>query len=196
MQERHLRSDEIDLLLDGEEGFGVAPLKAHVKQCVRCQMDLDRAREIVVALDALPDFSPSPAFADSVMSQVQVFEPWHAAALSTVTRFIPQSRPARMAAGVAATISAGALTAGAYWAVSRADIGLLLAQVGLEQVQDRVGAALSDVVAAALGQSALEMLRSGGFGFAALAVGGFVATVGVAVVGLRALATASRRHRG
>ena len=81
------------------------------------------------------------------------------------------------------------------WAVSRADMGILLAQVGLERFQYQVAAAFSDVASAALGQSALDMLQSGGPGFAALAVGGFVATAGVAVVGLRALATVSRNRR-
>jgi len=195
MHDRHLRSDEIDLLLDGEEGFGVAPLKAHVKSCVQCRMDFDRARELVVLLDGLPDFSPSPAFADKVMSQVHVFEPWHAAALATVSRFVPESRPARVAAGVGVAASAGLLTAASAWALSRADIGLLLAQVGLERVQERVSAAFTDVATAALGQPALDMLQSGGPGFAVLVLGGFVAAVGVGVVGLRALATSSRSRR-
>lgn len=195
MLDRHLRTDEIDLLLDGEEGFGVAPLRAHVRSCVQCQMDLDRAREVVLLLDGLPDFAPSTSFADKVMSQVQVFEPWHVAALNTVNRFVPESRPARVAAGVGAAAGAGLLTAASVWAVSRADIGVLLASVGLERFQERVAAALTDVASAALGQSALDMLQSGGAGFVALALGGFVATVGMGVVGLRAVATASRSRR-
>jgi hypothetical protein len=195
MLDRHLRTDEIDLLLDGEEGFGVAPLKAHVRCCVQCRMDLERSREIVVLLDGLADFAPSAGFADKVMLQVQVFEPWHAAVSTTVRQFVPSSRPARLAAGVGLAASAGLLTAASTWAVSRADIGLLMAQFGLERLQDRVGAAFGDVVSAALGQSTLGMLQSGGAGFAALVVGGFVATVGISVVGLRALATSSRRHR-
>ncbi|MBC8089799.1 MAG: hypothetical protein H7Z40_21260 [Phycisphaerae bacterium] len=158
-------------------------------------MDLDRAREVVLLLDGLPDFSPSPAFADKVMSQVHVFEPWHAAAFATASRFVPESRPARVAAGVGAVASAGLLSAASVWAVSRADIGLLLAQVGLERAQERVSAAFTDVATAALGQSALDMLQSGGAGFAALVVGGFVAAVGVGVMGLRALATSSRSRR-
>ncbi|MGV3711157.1 MAG: hypothetical protein ACO1Q7_20220 [Gemmatimonas sp.] len=195
MLDRHLRTDEIDLLLDGEEGFGVAPLRAHVRSCLQCQMDLDRAREVVVLLDGLPDFTPSAAFADKVMSQVQVFEPWHAAALNTVRQFVPQTRTARIAAGVGVAAGSGLLTAASVWAVARADIGILLAAVGLERFQERVALALHDVAAAALGQSALDALQSGGAGFAAMAVGGFVATVGVGVVGLRAVATASRASR-
>ena len=195
MHDRHLRPDEIELLLDGEEGFGVAPLRAHVKQCASCDAELDRARELMVALDALPDFAPSPLFANRVMSQVQVFEPWHAAALSTARQFVPASRPARVAAGVGAALSAGVLTASATWAVARADIAILLAQVGLERFRDQLSAALSDIVVTVLGQPGIDALREGTPEFAAMAVGSFVAVVGLGVVGLRALAGASRRTR-
>ena len=92
MQDRHLRPDEFELLLDGEEGFGVAPLRAHVRSCTSCQAELEEARELMVALDTLPDFAPSAGFSDRVMSQVQVFEPWHAAALTTARQFVPKTR--------------------------------------------------------------------------------------------------------
>ena len=195
MHDRHLRPDEIELLLDGEEGFGVAPLRAHVRTCASCDAELDRARELMVALDALPDFAPSPQFADRVMSQVQVFEPWHAAAFNTARQFVPATRPARVAAGVGAALSAGVLTATATWAVARADIALLLAQVGLERFRDQLSAATSDVVTTVLGQPGIDALRHGTPEVAALAVGSFVAVVGMGVVGLRALAGASRRAR-
>ena len=195
MHDRHLRPDEIELLLDGEEGFGVAPLRAHVRQCAACDAELERARELMVALDALPDFVPSSAFADRVMSQVQVFEPWHAAALSSVRRFVPATRPARIAAGVGAALSAGVLTASATWAVARADIAFLLAQVGLERFRDQLSAASSDLAATVLGQPGVDALQNGSPEVAAVAVGGFVAVVGLGVVGLRALAGATRPTR-
>jgi hypothetical protein len=139
MQDRHLRPDEIELLLDGEEGFGVAPLRAHVRQCASCDAELDKARELMVALDSLPDFAPSPAFADRVMSQVQVFEPWHAAARSTrPSSSSLATRPARMAAGAGVAVSAaGLLAAAGTWAVARADIALLMTQMGLERFANR-----------------------------------------------------------
>jgi hypothetical protein len=195
VHDRHLRPDEIELLLDGEEGFGVAPLRAHVRQCTACDAELERARELMVALDALPDFVPSSAFADRVMSQVQVFEPWHAAALSSVRRFVPATRPARIAAGVGAALSAGVLTASATWAVARADIALLLAQVGLERFRDQLSAASSDLATTVLGQPGVDALQNGSPEVAAVAVGGFVAVVGLGVVGLRALAGATRPSR-
>ncbi len=195
MHNRHLRPDEIELLLDGEEGFGVAPLRAHVRQCASCDAELDKARELMVALDALPDFAPSAGFADRVMSQVQVFEPWHAAALNTAQQFVPATRPARMAAGVGVAVSAGLLTAAGTWAVARADIALLLTQMGLERFREQVSAATSDLVSTILGQPGLAAMQSSSPEMLALVTGGFVAVTGLAVVGLRTLATASRRTR-
>ena len=153
MRDRHLRPDEFELLLDGEEGFGVAPLRAHVKVCASCQLEYEQARSLMVTLDMLPDFAPSHGFGDRVMSQVQVFEPWHAAALTTAKQFVPATRPARVAAGLGAALSAGVLTASITWAVARADIALpgadeveaLIRRAGLSgafhRAPDRFGAA-------------------------------------------------------
>jgi hypothetical protein len=156
---------------------------------------LDKARELMVALDSLPDFAPSAAFADRVMSQVQVFEPWHAAALNTAQQFVPATRPARMAAGVGVAVSAGLLTAAGTWAVARADIALLMTQFGLERFREQVSAATSDLVTTVLGQPGLAAMQSSSPEMLALVTGGFVAVTGLAVVGLRTLATASRRTR-
>jgi hypothetical protein len=51
MQERHLLPNEIDLLLDGEVGFGVSPLRAHVDDCATCRSRLADARVVVEALE-------------------------------------------------------------------------------------------------------------------------------------------------
>lgn len=195
MSDRHLRPDEIELLLDGEEGFGVAPLRAHVRSCLACQGELESARELMLALDTLPDFAPSAAFSDRVMSQVQVFEPWHAAATRTIGELVPASRPARMAAGFGAAVTAGLATAGATWAVARADMGVLLAGLGLERFREQVVAAGSDVMATVLGQPGLDALRGSSPEVMALALGGFVAVAGMGVVGIRVLATSSRTSR-
>jgi hypothetical protein len=195
MHDRHLRSDEIELLLDGEEGFGVAPLRAHAQSCASCRQELERARRLMVALDSLPDFAPSVNFSDRVMSQVQVFEPWHAAATRTVGQFVPATRPARIAAGFGAAITVGIATAGATWVVARADMAFVLTQLGAEGVRDQIVAASNDVASTVLGQPGLAAMQSGSPEMAAIAVGGFVAIAGMGVVGLRALATASRRAR-
>lgn len=192
MTDRHLRPDEIELLLDGEEGFGVAQLRAHASSCSACQAELEEARALMVMLDTLPDFAPSAAFADRVMRDVQVFEPWHAAATRTVAGLVPATRPARIAAGFGAAVAAGLGTAGATWAVARADMGFLLAQLGLEQFRGQMQAAGSDLVSTVLGQPGMEALRASTPEVMALALGAFVAVAGMGVVGIRALAGASR----
>jgi hypothetical protein len=191
---RHLRPDEIDLLLDPEVGFGVQPLRQHVRDCAECQAELDRAQEFLFVLEDMPHFAPSSDFADRVMLQVQVFEPWHVAARNSVRRFVPASRPARVAAGVGLAASAGIVVSGATWVLTNADIGLLMANVGLEQAQRTASAALSDLVIAAVGQSGLEAWAAGGPMIAVAAGAGFVAVAGAMVAGLRAL-TAPRGGR-
>ena len=195
MQERHLRPDEIELLLDGEEGFGVAPLRAHVRQCASCVAELDKARELMMALDTLPDFAPSSAFSDRVMSQVQVFEPWHAAALNSARQFVPATRPRRLAAGVAVAISGGLITAAGTWALARADMAIFMTTLGLEQFGEKVSLATADLTSTLLGQPGLNAIQTSTPEMIALFMGGFVAVAGLGVVALRALATASRGAR-
>ncbi|WP_337172535.1 hypothetical protein [Gemmatimonas aurantiaca] len=173
----------------------MAPLRAHVRSCSSCQTELEQARELMVALDALPDFVPSAGFSDRVMSQVQVFEPWHAAATRTVGQLVPATRPARIAAGFGAAVTAGLATAGATWAVARADMAVVLTQLGLERFREQVVAAGSDVISTVLGQPGLDALRGSSPEVMALAAGGFVAAAGMGVVGIRALASTTRTAR-
>ncbi len=194
MLDRHLRPDEIDLLLDPEVGFGVQPLRAHVRDCPACQAELDRAQEMIFVLEDIPHFTPSANFADRVMLQVQVFEPWHVAARNSVLRLVPASRPARVAAGVGLAASAGIMVTGASWALNQADIGVLVANVGLERARTAASAAASDIVLAAVGQSGLEAWAAGGPMVAVAAGVGFVAAAGAVVTGLRALTTPRQRR--
>src|SRR5579871_5571050 len=88
MNHRHLLPDEIDQLLDGETGFGVAPLQAHLRDCEQCQAAFEEQREVVEALEHLPRLAPSPEFASRVMAQVQIYEPWHVAARDSVVAWV------------------------------------------------------------------------------------------------------------
>ena len=69
MNHRHLLPNEIDLLVDGEAGFGVAPLRAHILECGECRERLDDARVVVEALEALPHFAPNARLAERVMAR-------------------------------------------------------------------------------------------------------------------------------
>jgi threonine dehydrogenase-like Zn-dependent dehydrogenase len=74
-------------------------------------------------------------------------------------------------------------------------MAFILTQLGAEGVRDQIVAASNDVASTVLGQPGITAVQSGSAEMAALAVGGFVAIVGMGVVGLRALATASHRAR-
>jgi hypothetical protein len=190
---RHLLPDEIDLLLDGEAGFGVAPLKAHVRSFPECAAELESARLVVAELEALPHLAPSPLFAERVMAQVQVFEPWHVALLDSVRRFVPQSRPARVLAGAGAVSIASVLTLALLWLGARLDILTMLGGTALDRAQVAARGMLGDAVAAMLGDPATGLLGST-TGVALLATT-FVIGLVVAAAGLRAVAASSRRSR-
>jgi hypothetical protein len=193
---RHLLPDEIDLLVDGEVGFGVAPLKAHVAECADCRAELDEARQLADALDRLPHFVPSPAFTERVMSQVQVFVPWHVAARQSVSRWVPESSRLRAAAGILAVGVGGALTLATLWLVARWDLLAYFSGVAFERTRVAAVGALGDLVAAVFGAAALDALRTGGLGAAAMGFALLLATTLVAVLALRRLVTAAARRQG
>ena len=190
---RHLLPDEIDLLLDGEAGFGVAPLKAHVRDCAECAAELESARLVVAELEALPHFAPSPLFAQRVMQQVQVFEPAHVAVLDTARRFLPQSRPARALAAAGGLSIASFLTVALLWVAARVDILTLLGSGALDRLRAALVAAGASAVAAALGDPSHAVLRTGA-GVAIVATA-FALSLVTAAAGLRLATAASRRRR-
>lgn len=196
MNHRHLLPNEIDLLVDGEVGFGVAPLRAHADECPSCGAALDEARLLVHELESLPHIMPSSLFAERVMSQVQVFEPWHVAALDTARAWVPRSRPMRVLAA-AGGLSAGFLmTVLAIFAAARLDLIVLLGEALAQRSRGAAAAAAGDLVAGAFGEPALAALRAaGGMGLVG-GLGALLVAVVVAATGLRALSkVASSRHR-
>ena len=195
MNHRHLLPDEIDLLLDDEVGFGVAPLKAHIAECAHCREQLDEARFIVDALEDVPHFAPSLTFSDRVLAQVPVFVPWHVTARDSVARYLPQSRSARIAVGALATSAASVLTVFILWLGTQADVVALASGVAGDQVRGlfyRVG---QQILATVFGEQFFAMIqRTGNLGIAA-ALLGLAAAAGGSIAGLRALAAVSSRRR-
>jgi hypothetical protein len=195
VEHRHLLPNEIDLLLDGDVGFGVTPLRAHVRSCAHCRAELDEARELAAALDHLPHFAPAAHFADRVMAQVQVFEPAHVTALDTARRWLPASRPARALAGLAAGGVGLVLSVAMLWLAARLDVVVFFTNLVAERVRGTMLDALGDAAGAALGQPALEAIRASGATGLALALTALLAAIVLAAVGLRALVGASARQR-
>jgi hypothetical protein len=191
---RHLLPNEIDLLLDGEVGFGVTPLKAHVRTCPDCRTQVETARTVVTALEHLPHMAPSPLFADRLMSRVNVFVPWHVAAVDSVRKLVPTSRPARYLAGAVAASMALVMTSVSLWLLTRLDMFVFFADLVGSRVRGYVVQAVGDLLAGTFGEPALALLRgSGTLGIMLALAGLLVATVMVAM-GMRKLVGATSRR--
>lgn len=195
MQHRHLLPNEVDLLLDGEVGFGVAPLAAHVDECSACRARLADARLVVDALEDLPHFAPTLRFADQVMAKVQVVEPWYAVPLEGFRRLVPQSPAMRVVTATTATVAAATTSALALWLALRADAALYLFGLVTDRARNALVSGAAALAGQLFGQPGLDALRSGSLGGLALGAGLIVVAVGGATFGFRALATASHRAR-
>ena len=199
MNHRHLLPTEIDLLLDGEEGFGVAPLTAHVRACPDCLARLEEARVVTDAIEELPHFAPSFSFADAVMAQVPVFVPWHVAARdaarTTVQRWMPASRPGRVAAiGLAASV-ASVLTVAILWIATQTDILVFASGVAGSRAREILFEGARDVMLAVFGSQTLALASQAGTAGLLLLVGGFLGVSAAATLSLRRIALASSRRR-
>jgi hypothetical protein len=194
MNHRHLLPNEIDLLVDGEAGFGVAPLRAHVAECDECRERLDDARIVVDALESLPHFAPDSRLADRVMAQVPVFVPAHVAARDSVSRWVPQSGVARVAATVAGTSLAGVLTLALVWLGMRGDAVLFVGGMLGDRLRTTVVGAMRDLTVAVLGETTITALQASGPIGVSLLVLGFVLAAAGTLAGIRRLATASARR--
>jgi hypothetical protein len=193
MNHRHLLPNEIDLLVDGEAGFGVAPLRAHIQECPECRERLDDARVVVEALESLPHFAPDARLADRVMAQVPVFVPAHVAARDTARRWLPQSATARIAAVAVAGSAAFTLTLGMVWLALQGDLVLFVTGLLGERVRLAVVGAARDLAVALLGDAALSALQGLGAVGAMLLFLAFLLAAAGTIAGIRRLAIASRR---
>jgi hypothetical protein len=191
---RHLLPNEIDLLVDGEAGFGVAPLRAHVAECDDCRARLDDARIVVDALEALPHFAPDSRLTDRVMSQVPVFVPAHVAARESIAQWLPKAGAARAAAAILATSVAGMLTLAMVWLASRGDAVVFATGLFSDRMRSVIVGAGRELVLSLLGESAVATIQSTGALGVTLLVLGFLAAALGTVAGIRRLATASSRR--
>jgi len=193
MNHRHLLPNEIDLLVDGEAGFGVAQLRAHIDECAECREQVEDARIVVDALEALPHFAPDSRLADRVMAQVPVFVPAHVAARDSVSRWLPQAAPARAAAAAIFTSAAGVLTLGLIWLATQGDAAVFMTGLLGDRLRGVVVGAARDLAVSLFGESALAALQATGAIGISLLVVGFVLTAFGTVAGIRRLAAAGRR---
>ena len=194
MNHRHLLPNEIDLLVDGEVGFGVAPLLAHVRECDQCRHDVEEGRQIAAMLEELPRFAPSWGLADRVMAEVPVYVPWHVAARDAVLAWVPQSRPVRVLALAGTSVMAMLITLGTLWILTRGGlVGFMGAAAG-DQVRTAFNAGGRQIASLVFGDHVLVAVSQSGVPALAIAAAGFLAAAVMALAGLRAAAAASRRR--
>jgi len=190
---RHLLPNEIDLLVDGEAGFGVADLRAHIDECADCRVRFEDARIVVDALEALPHFAPDSRLADRVMARVPVFVPAHVAARESVFRWVPQAGAARIAAAAVFTSAAGALTLAMIWLATQGDAAVFVTGLLGDRLRGVVVGTARDLAVSLLGESALAALNATGAIGVSLLAAAFVLTAFGTVAGIRRLATAGRQ---
>ena len=195
MEDRHLLPSEIDLLLDGDAGFALAPLRAHARRCPDCQGELAAARRLMALLDDLPTFAPAPRFADRVMADVQVFEPWYVTLGDTVRRLVPASRPARVVAAAGALTTAFVMTVGVVALLGRVDLLVFVTEFVAGRARAAVVATVGNAVTAVFGDLAAGALARSGPAGVVLGVVAFLGSLVLATLLLRALTLAFHRQR-
>jgi hypothetical protein len=188
---RHLLPDELDLLLDGETGFGVQQLTAHLRDCAQCREELDALRLFVMDIETLPEMAPSAGFADRVMHEVHVFEPWHVAFRTSVEGWVPSSPVARIAAGTALTGAATLVTGAAAWGWAHRDATLFVGGMVTERARDGLFASITSAAQGLLGP--LGGTIGSGLPLVGVAGAMLLAGAGLGFLGLRAVAARARR---
>jgi hypothetical protein len=196
----HLTADELDQLLDADDGAppgpAAAPLAARLLECMDCRARFDEELSIVQLLESLPRRAPSHGFADRVMADVTVIVPWHVVVRDTARSFAPRVRAARIAAMVTATASAGILSLAMIWLVTHTDFLVFATTVVGDRVRDVMVELGGAVVVALFGEQALDvMMKAGNLGLAAVLLGVVGASAG-ALLSLRAIAATAERRRG
>lgn len=193
MQHRHLLPNEFDLLLDGAVGSDVARLRVHTEECADCRSRLADAKVIASALDNLPRFAPSPAFASRVLAQVQIIEPWHVALTDSVARLVPGSGPMRMVMAASAASVAIGISSAAVWLSFRTDVAMYLAGMASDRLRVALSVGIEVVARAVFGAGAVDALSTQGPAALGVGIAVIVVAAGSAAFGLRALTATSRR---
>ncbi|HEX2093021.1 MAG TPA: zf-HC2 domain-containing protein [Longimicrobiaceae bacterium] len=92
-------------------------VQEHVRQCGYCAAELEACRAFLASLAQLPDFDPSPGFADAVMARV-IIRPRTSPALTRVRQWLPATRRGWMMLWTALLAPLTPLVAVAAWLLS------------------------------------------------------------------------------
>jgi predicted anti-sigma-YlaC factor YlaD len=115
----HLSAEDLDAWVIGALA---APRESHLRACPECRALADQERLLVLRLEALPLFSPAPAFADHVLDRLEqppmslagAWRRWRG-------RVSREPASAALAAGVAVLLG-GSIAASAAWASTNQEL--------------------------------------------------------------------------
>ena len=195
MDHRHLLPNEIDLLVDGTAGVGLAPFRAHLAECDDCRARYDELRIVSEAVEAVPHFVPKLRFADSVMAGVQVTEPWHVGVTESARRLVPTSRPVRMLGLAGASIVAVAVSGTAAWLALRGDLAGWVLDLVVDRGRDGIVSGASALASGALGSDGATTVASGGAQTIAILAAVLTVTAIGALLAFRRLAATAAAKR-
>lgn len=172
------------------------PLKAHLAQCAGCRAEYEAQREVTSALETLPHFAPSPLLAQRVMSQVQIFEPWHVTLRDRIASALPRTNAGRALVFGTGGVMAVTMSVLTVWLAHRADAVLFLGALIGQRLRDAVTGGVNDAVASTVGQGAAATVASNGLLGVGLALSALALAVLGTAFGLKSLASTSRTRRG
>jgi hypothetical protein len=112
----HLSPDDVELWLSGTLD---AERTRHLDSCPECFDRAQTEREIVEQIAILPALSPTDGFADRVMAQVTVADPY--ALRSLRRRIFATRRSMAVAAGLALAL-VGSMAASVAWSLANQDL--------------------------------------------------------------------------
>ena len=195
MDHRHLLPNEIDLLVDGTAGAGLAPMRAQLAECDDCRARYDELRIVSEAVEAVPHFVPKLRFADSVMAGVQVTEPWHVGVTESAKRLVPTNRPMRLLGLTGASIGAVAISGAAAWLAFRGDLAGWVLDLMVDRGRVGIVSGASALATNALGSDGATTLATGGLQTIAILAALLPVTAIGALLGFRRIAATAAAKR-
>lgn len=100
-----------------------AVVDSHLNGCPQCQSEVAEWRSLFTMLATLPQYAPQPDFANRVMAQVRLADPWHVRVAARVSNrvqvFVPKTTRGWAAAAALLALPAMLFVTLAYWLLSK-----------------------------------------------------------------------------
>jgi hypothetical protein len=189
----HLTADELDALHAQRCPESIA---SHLATCADCASLVERDRQLISALAALPQFTVPVGFSDRVMAQMAIAPALGAVAAADGVVATPRARAARRRAVGAAILATGAVGAACVWAGGHSTEALRWSAPAVQDAGHSLWLSLQTVVVNATGQPWFSSLRDTlATPVRALAVlAGVAGVYALGLLGLRRLLTEPATH--